>query len=151
MDTLINPDISYGFYRCCAIRSLTALRLFGRLDILSNMPALPSLRAHYTPDRRARPWSLYILSRIPKLQRFFCGLKGRRITAQGKGACAVALARIFHTVSTDAAQSGMSTALRLFGRLDILSNMSALPSRRAPCIYARLRTTSGRNGMKYPG
>ena len=32
------------------------------------------------------------------------------------------LARIFHTVSTDAAQSGMSDALRLFGRLDILSN-----------------------------
>ena len=51
-----------------------------------------------------------------------------------------ALTRIFHTVSTDAAQSGMSTALRLFGRLDILSNMSALPAQRAPCIYARLRT-----------
>ena len=50
------------------------------------------------------------------------------------------LIRIFHTVSTEAAQSGMSTALRLFGRLDILSNMSALPSRRAPCSHARLRT-----------
>ena len=33
----------------------------------------------------------------------------------------------------------MSTALRLFGRLDILSNMPALPSLRAPCIHARLR------------
>jgi len=50
------------------------------------------------------------------------------------------LTRIFHTVSTDAAQSGMSTALRLFGRLDILSNSLALPARRAPCIHARLRT-----------
>ena len=50
-----------------------------------------------------------------------------------------ALTRIFHTVSTDAAQAGISTALRLFGRLDILSNMSALPALRAPCIYARLR------------
>ena len=49
------------------------------------------------------------------------------------------LTRIFHTVSTDAAQSCISTALRLFGRLDILSNMSALPALRAPCIYARLR------------
>ena len=29
--------------------------------------------------------------------------------------------------------------MRLFGRLDILSNMSALPARRALCIYARLR------------
>ena len=48
--------------------------------------------------------------------------------------------RIFHTVSTDAAQSGISTALRLFGRLDILSNSLALPALRAPCIYARLRT-----------
>jgi len=33
----------------------------------------------------------------------------------------------------------MSTALRLFGRLDILSNMPAAPARRAPCIHARLR------------
>ena len=49
------------------------------------------------------------------------------------------LTRIFHTVSTDAAQSGISTALRLFGRLDILSNMPSLPAQRAPCIYARLR------------
>jgi len=29
--------------------------------------------------------------------------------------------------------------LRLFGRLDILSNSLALPALRAPCIYARLR------------
>ena len=52
---------------------------------------------------------------------------------------AAGLTRIFHRVFTSAPQSGMSTALRLFGRLDILSNMSALPARRAPCIYARLR------------
>ena len=41
-------------------------------------------------------------------------------------------------VSTAGAQSGMSTALRLFGRLDILSNMSALPAGARPCIHARL-------------
>ena len=33
----------------------------------------------------------------------------------------------------------MSTALRLFGRLDILSNMPSLHARRAPCSHARLR------------
>jgi len=49
------------------------------------------------------------------------------------------LTRIFHRVSTAAAQSGMPTALRLFGRLDILSNMPSLPARRAPCSHARLR------------
>ena len=32
-----------------------------------------------------------LLTRIPKFKALFCGLKGRRITAQGKGACAVAL------------------------------------------------------------
>jgi hypothetical protein len=49
------------------------------------------------------------------------------------------LARIFHRGSTAATQPGMSTALRLFGRLDISSNMPSSPSRRAPCIHARLR------------
>ena len=48
------------------------------------------------------------------------------------------LTRIFHTVSTDAAQSGISTAL---------------PARRAPCIYARLRTLGTKryeiSGLKY--
>ena len=48
-------------------------------------------------------------------------------------------ARIFHVVSTAAAQSDMSTALRLFGLLDILSYMPSSPSLRAPCIHARLR------------
>ena len=48
-------------------------------------------------------------------------------------------ARIFHTVSTAASQSGMSTALRLFGLLDILCNMPSSPSLRAPCIHAHLR------------
>ena len=47
-----NPDISYDFYCGDAIRSLAALRLFGLLDILSNMPSSPSLRAPYTPDHR---------------------------------------------------------------------------------------------------
>jgi len=63
------------------------------------------------------------------------------------------LARIFHAVSTDAAQAGISTALRLFGRLDKLSNMSALPARRAPCIYARLRALDTKryelSGLEY--
>ena len=62
-----------------------------------------------------------------------------------------ALTRIFHRVSTAATQAGMPDALRLFGRLDILSNMPALPSLRAPCIHARLRRMSGRNPVKYPG
>ena len=44
-------------------------------------------------------------------------------------------ARIFHRVSTEGAQSCMSTALRLFGR----PYMPSLPSRRAPCIHASLR------------
>ena len=34
----------------------------------------------------------------------------------------------------------VSTALRLFGRLDILSNNLALPARRSPCSHARLRS-----------
>jgi len=63
----------------------------------------------------------------------------------------IALARIFHRVSTAASQSGMSTSLRLFGLLDILSYMPSSPSLRAPCSHARLRRTSGRNPMKYPG
>jgi len=49
------------------------------------------------------------------------------------------LTRIFHAVSTAAAQSGMSTALRLFGILDILFYIPSSPSRRAPGIHARLR------------
>jgi len=38
------------------------------------------------------------------------------------------LTRIFHRVSPDATQSGMSAALRLFGLLDISSNMPPQPS-----------------------
>ena len=49
------------------------------------------------------------------------------------------LARIFHADSTASAQMGMSTALRLFRLLDILSNMPSSPSRRAPCIHTHLR------------
>jgi len=49
------------------------------------------------------------------------------------------LTRIFHGISTAGVQSGMSTALRLFGLLDILNNMPSLPSLRAPYIHALLR------------
>ena len=65
------------------------------------------------------------------------------------GRAALHLARIFHRVSTTAAQSGMSTALRLFGRLDILSNSLALPSQRALCIHARLRPLATKPYEKY--
>ena len=51
----------------------------------------------------------------------------------------VFLARKFYEISTAAAQAGMSTALRLFGLLDILSYMPSSPSRRAPCSHNRLR------------
>ena len=47
--------------------------------------------------------------------------------------------RIFHRVSTTATQSGMSTALRLFGRIGILFNMTSSHSLRAPFSHARLR------------
>jgi len=46
------------------------------------------------------------------------------------------LTRIFHGISTACAQEGMSTALRLFGLLDILINMPSSPSLRALCIHA---------------
>ena len=63
-----------------------------------------------------------------------------RIRSFGKSNCTIRnLARILHMVSTASPQSGMSTALRLFGRLDILSNMPSSPSLRAPCRHARLR------------
>ena len=39
---------------------------------------------------RWKPSSGVTLSRIPKFKTLFCGLKGRRIIAQGKGICAVA-------------------------------------------------------------
>ena len=48
------------------------------------------------------------------------------------------LTRIFHGISTAGAQEGMSTALRLFGLLDILNNMPSSPSLRAPCIHTLL-------------
>jgi len=50
---------------------------------------------------------------------------------------AAGLTRIFHRVFTSASQSGMSTALRLFGRLDILSNSLESPARRAPSHQRR--------------
>ena len=67
------------------------------------------------------------------------------------------LARIFHRVSTAGAQSGMSTALRLFGRHDILSNSLALPTRQlrvatVGSIQSLLASApSLQNGMKYTG
>jgi hypothetical protein len=48
------------------------------------------------------------------------------------------LARIIHEASTAAAQTGMSTALRSVGFLDVLSSTPTESSRRAPCIHARL-------------
>jgi len=59
------------------------------------------------------------------------------------------LARIFHWVSTNTAQSGMSIALRLFGRLDILSNSLALPSLCAPYTPDRRNTASCYGSREY--
>jgi len=57
-----------------------------------------------------------------------------------------ALIRIIHEASSAAAYPGMSTALRSFGLLDVLSSTPAEPSVAlaeklpdAPCIHARLR------------
>jgi len=49
------------------------------------------------------------------------------------------LTRIIHEASTAAAQTGMYTALRSIGFLDVLSSTPAESSRRAPCIQTRLR------------
>jgi len=91
----------------------TALRLFGLLDILFYMPSSPSLRA-------------------PCIHAHLRALATKPYEISG-------LAQIFHTDSTTAPQSGMSTALRLWCLLDILSYMPSSPSLRAPCIHARLR------------
>jgi hypothetical protein len=45
------------------------------------------------------------------------------------------VARIFHQVSTAAADAGMSAALHSVGFLDVLSNTPAESSGRAPCSY----------------
>ena len=58
-------------------------------------------------------------------------------------------ARIFHRVSTAAAQSGMSTALRLFGLLDILSICLRRPLCARP-VSIPACAASPRNPMKYP-
>jgi hypothetical protein len=58
------------------------------------------------------------------------------------------LARISHQFSTAAADTGMSTALRSVGLLDVLSSTPAGPSRRAPCIHARLHRLATRPGEK---
>jgi len=56
------------------------------------------------------------------------------------------LTRIIHEASTAASDPGMSTALRSFGLLDVLSSTPAGPSVAlaeklpdAPCIHAHLR------------
>jgi hypothetical protein len=49
----------------------------------------------------------------------------------------IALTRIIREASTAAADTGISTALRSFRLLDVLSSTPAGPS--APCIHARLR------------
>jgi hypothetical protein len=48
------------------------------------------------------------------------------------------------------ADSGMPAALRSAGRLDVLSGTPAAPSRRAPCIHARL-AASRRNLVRIAG
>jgi hypothetical protein len=58
------------------------------------------------------------------------------------------LARIYHQISTAAADPGMSTALRSAGRLDILSSAPAAPSGRAPCIHTRLRSLATKSDEK---
>jgi hypothetical protein len=58
------------------------------------------------------------------------------------------LTRISHRLSTAAADPGMSAALRPVGRLDVLSSTPAAPSRRAPCIHARLRRLATKSGEK---
>ena len=58
---------------------------------------------------------------------------------------------IFHGISTASAQSGMSTALRLFGLLDILCNMPASPSRRAPYAPEWNKTKNDLRGFLVQG
>ena len=58
------------------------------------------------------------------------------------------LARISHQLSAAAADSGMSTALRSVGHLDVLSSTPAAPSGRAPCIHARLHRLATKSGEK---
>jgi hypothetical protein len=66
----------------------------------------------------------------------------------GARCCRHALARISHQLSAAASDSGMSTALRSVGRLDVLSSTPAAPSGRAPCIHARLRRLATKPGEK---
>jgi len=61
------------------------------------------------------------------------------------------LTRIFHRVSTAGAQSSASTALRLFGRLDILSYMPSSPSLRAPYTPDRRNTKIALRGFLAQG
>jgi hypothetical protein len=58
------------------------------------------------------------------------------------------LARISHQVSTAAADSGASAALRLFRLLDIVSTMPAGPTLRAPCSHTTLRRLATTPGEK---
>ena len=58
------------------------------------------------------------------------------------------LARISPQLSAAASDSGMPTVLRSVGRLDVLSSTPAAPSRRAPCIHARLRHLATKPGAK---
>jgi Phage integrase family len=65
-------------------------------------------------------------------------LRYAHLSPSHKKAAVDALARIIHEASTAAAQTGMFTALRSVGFLDVLSSTPAESSRRAPCIHARL-------------
>jgi len=58
------------------------------------------------------------------------------------------LTSVSHQLSTAATQSGMSTALRSVGLLDILSSMPPGALSRAPCIPARLRRLATKPGEK---
>ena len=75
------------------------------------------------------------------------GAPGGRCRATLRRRCAD-LARISHQLSAAASDSGMPTALRSVGRLDVLSSTPAAPSRRASCIHARLRRLATKPGEK---
>ena len=60
----------------------------------------------------------------------------------------VVLAHISHQASTAAADTGMSTALRSVGLLDVVSTTPPGPSGRAPCIHARLHRLATNLGEK---
>jgi len=65
--------------------------------------------------------------------------QGHILKRSGISRCCKQLTRISHRISTAAAATGMSTALRAVGFLDVLSSATAESDRRAPYIQAHLR------------